>query len=404
LREAVAETLVTLDSVGNPQPSLALRWESQNSDRRWQFWLRPGVSFHDGSPLTSASVVEALSPKSENAFPWRVVRALNDSVIIEADTPIPHLPELLTQTPFAITRTSPEGTLVGTGKFKLQRNAPKLLALDATEDHWQGRAYVNSIEIAGGRPLREQWMDVGVGRADIVDVPAEVLRRAQQDHMRVLSQPGAELVAVVVNPASQQLQDVVLRQALAESIDRTALANFVFQKQGTATATLLPAELTGYRVLFPVAQNIARARELRGQRQQALSLMLVYDAEDPALQLAAERVALNARDGGINLQASPRSAQTLARADLFVRRIPVASPDPASALAAFSSALFGDSSPVGDSIESIYQRERNLLSTYRVIPLLHLPQAFAASERLKNWKLSPTGVPVIGDLWLEERK
>ena len=34
------------------QPALAVRWASENSDHRWQFWLRPGVHFHDGTPLT----------------------------------------------------------------------------------------------------------------------------------------------------------------------------------------------------------------------------------------------------------------------------------------------------------------------------------------------------------------
>ena len=35
-------------------PALASGWESDNADHRWQFRLRPGVHFHDGSPLTSA--------------------------------------------------------------------------------------------------------------------------------------------------------------------------------------------------------------------------------------------------------------------------------------------------------------------------------------------------------------
>jgi MarR-like DNA-binding transcriptional regulator SgrR of sgrS sRNA len=301
LRAAVAETLVTLDAQGNPQPALALRWESQNGDRRWQLWLRPGVNFHDGTPFTSSSVVDSLSPTAERAFPWRAVRALNDSVVFEADAPIPSLLALLSQDRFAITRTSPEGTLIGTGPFKLLRVTPATLGLDAVDDHWRGRSYANTIEITGLRPLREQWMDLGVGRADVADVPAEVLRRAQQDHMRVQVHPGAELVALVVNSNSQQLKDVVLRQAISESIDRAALANFIFQKVGEPSATLLPNSMTGYRALFPIAQNISKARELRGQRQQALSLVLVYDADDPALQLAAERVVLNARDGGINI-------------------------------------------------------------------------------------------------------
>jgi ABC-type transport system substrate-binding protein len=222
--------------------------------------------------------------------------------------------------------------------------------------------------------------------------------------MRVAVHPDAELIALTVNPASLQLQDVVLRQAVAESIDRAALVNFIYQKQGDAAATLLPAGMTGYSMLFPQARNLPRARELRGQRQTALSLVVVYDADDPALQLAAERIALNAREGGINIQALPRSNAALARADLFVGRFAISSPNAASALSDLSMQITGEPMVVGDSIESIYQREHELLSTYRVIPLLHLPRAFAASDRVRQWKLEPGGQPAPGALWLEERK
>ena len=51
----VFERLVRLDERGRPQPALALSWQSSPGGRRWQFRLRPGVKFHDGSPLTPAA-------------------------------------------------------------------------------------------------------------------------------------------------------------------------------------------------------------------------------------------------------------------------------------------------------------------------------------------------------------
>jgi peptide/nickel transport system substrate-binding protein len=404
LRAAVAETLVILDSRGAPQPSLALRWEAQNGERRWQFWIRPGVVFHDGTPLNAASVAEALAAAADRKFPWRSVRPLGDSVVFEADTPLPGLPAMLAAAKFAIARTASDGTLIGTGAYKVARVAQASQSLEAFDDHWSGRAFINTLEFTGSRSAHDQWMDLGVGRTDIVEVPPEVLRSAQQEHMRVALHPDGELIALTVNPRSQQLQDVVLRQAVAESIDRTALVNFIYQKQGDAAATLLPATMTGYSMLFPQARNLPRARELRGQRQVALSLVVVYDADDPALQLAAERIALNAREGGINIQALPRSNAALAHADLFVSRFAISSSNAASALADLSSQITGEPVVVGESIESIYQHEHELLSTYRVIPLLHLPRAFAASDRVRQWKLEPGGEPATGGLWLEERK
>src|SRR5580700_8688428 len=80
-RSLVFDSLTRFDSSGNVAPSLAVRWTSQNADHRWQFWLRPGVHFHDGSPLTPDSVQQALA-RSCTQCPWSSIRVLSDSVIL----------------------------------------------------------------------------------------------------------------------------------------------------------------------------------------------------------------------------------------------------------------------------------------------------------------------------------
>src|SRR5271156_5558535 len=46
------DTLVTLDDQGRPQAALASAWEAGSGSQRWQFTLRRGVTFSDGTPLT----------------------------------------------------------------------------------------------------------------------------------------------------------------------------------------------------------------------------------------------------------------------------------------------------------------------------------------------------------------
>ena len=50
-RRLVFDSLTRMDADGAPEPALAVRWASENNDHRWQFWLRPGVHFQDGSAL-----------------------------------------------------------------------------------------------------------------------------------------------------------------------------------------------------------------------------------------------------------------------------------------------------------------------------------------------------------------
>ena len=72
-RRLVFDSLTGVNESGALQPALAVRWKAQNGGHRWQFWLRPGVHFHDGSPLTAESVQQSLE-RSCKQCPWTSVR------------------------------------------------------------------------------------------------------------------------------------------------------------------------------------------------------------------------------------------------------------------------------------------------------------------------------------------
>ena len=68
----VHESLVGRDAQFRLEPALAVSWE-QREPKRWRFKLRPGVRFHDGSPMTADDVVfslqRALAPPSQPPRP-----------------------------------------------------------------------------------------------------------------------------------------------------------------------------------------------------------------------------------------------------------------------------------------------------------------------------------------------
>ena len=67
----VYDSLVNRDEQFRIEPALALSWQALNPTT-WRFALRPGVTFHDGSPFTADDVVfsveRALGPTSQRAF------------------------------------------------------------------------------------------------------------------------------------------------------------------------------------------------------------------------------------------------------------------------------------------------------------------------------------------------
>jgi peptide/nickel transport system substrate-binding protein len=135
----VFEGLSQVDEHGAAQPALAESWSADPQHRIWQFHLRRGVSFHDGSPLSAAIVVSLLSNTKAD---WKVTTPNSETVVIETESPSPHLPEILPLPQYSIYVRTSDGALIGTGPFKLGEFQPnKRLLLNANDEYWNGRPY-----------------------------------------------------------------------------------------------------------------------------------------------------------------------------------------------------------------------------------------------------------------------
>ncbi len=197
LAALVFERLVRLDEHGRPQPALAVSWQSSPGGRRWQFHLRPGVKFHDGSALTPAAVVAAL-PASANGW---TVGPISDGIVIRADHPLPNLLSELAAARNAIALRAAGGELSGTGPFRVTQWEPERRAvLSANEDYWDGRPFLDSIAVQMGRTPQQQILDLELGRADFVELSPGDVRRASQGGMKVWSSAPVTLLALVFDP------------------------------------------------------------------------------------------------------------------------------------------------------------------------------------------------------------
>jgi peptide/nickel transport system substrate-binding protein len=398
-RRLVFDGLTTIDADGAVLPSLAGEWESENSNHRWQFRLRPGVHFHDGTPLSSVAVVASLLESCPTNCPWTAVRAAGASVVFTGDAPMPNLPALLAADNFLIPLTissdgkTPNGA-TGTGPFQVSGFNNGVLSLVANDTSWQGRPFVDAIEIRARRSVTDQWLDLSTGRADVVEVPAEELRQARQQHLSVVASQPLELLALEISD-SGALANINLRASIALAIDRAALANVIFQKEGQVTASILPQPRSGYAFLFPTERDLNKAQQLRGGITPP-QLSLRVDGAG-AMQLAAQRIALNLREAGFNVQLNPPASQ---HADLALITLRQQGADPAAMLEAILrnqnqfSAL--DSDPL-----SQYKAERDFLDRKTLVPLLHLPLAYAISPRVRDLQLRSDGAPDLANASLE---
>jgi peptide/nickel transport system substrate-binding protein len=393
----IFETLVTTDDGGRVHPALATSWQASSGNQRWQFRLRRGVKFHDGTAFTPEIAASAL--RSANPS-WTVV-ADADSVIIESETPDPELPLKVALFCNAIVKKTPEGKLSGTGPFHITDWQPgKRLSLAADENYWGGRPFLDAIEIELGKNYHDQLIALELGRADLVEVAPEQSRRVSTDGRRVVSSASMELVALLFSRDAQSADDKLLREALAFSVDRASIRSVLLQGAGQLAGSILPTWMNGYGFVFPADADLPRARHQREQVRSALQWAVGYDASDSMARVLVERIALNAKDAGLSLR--PTTATT---ADLRLVRIPLAAADPWISLATLAAAEGLPQPKVnGGCAEDLYSAEQAALATQRLIPLFHLPATYGASTTLKNWTVRSDGSWNLADAWLGTAK
>ena len=401
-RRLVFDGLTRIGVNRSVQPALATGWEADSGYLRWEFQLRPGVHFHDGSPLTSAAVVSSLNLSCNGNCPWSTVHAVGSTVVFTSDSPMPNLPALLAGADFLISLVgSAEGAAptnnIGTGAFQVAAAGNGVLSLKASEAGWQGRPFADAVEIRANRAIRDQWLDLSLGRADVVEVPAEAIRQAQQQRLVLAMSASAELLALQVSD-NGVLSNPVLRAAIAASIDRAPIANVIFQKQAEATAGVLPQALSGYSFLFSTDRDLNKARELRGGL--TVPPLTVGADGDSVMQLAAQRIVLNLREAGFNAIAAA-SGNGL-HPDLMLRKIVLSGGSPSAVLDGVLRAT--GIAPVGADVApaSLYKAERAFLDQHLLIPLVDLPCAYALGPRVRDLVMSADGLPDLVDASLED--
>jgi peptide/nickel transport system substrate-binding protein len=322
----------------------------------------------------------------------------------------------------------PDGTFSGdpgSGPFAVATFEPgKRATLAANNNFREGRPFVDSIEITMGVSAHDRLLDLQLNKSDLAEIPPQDARSASERRVRVsISQPD-ELLALVFNTAdSAASRNPRIREAVAQSIDRAAIVNFILQKTGEPAGGLLPQWSSGTAFLFPTNADPARAKELSSQFSPAAKLLLGYDSADPLEQSVAERIVVNAKEAGISLiaQALPKSATGKPRAatealrfdaQLVRWRMPSANPaialkaallqisssaEPAEETSASAAALTDQASP-----QDVYDRQRDVLARFTIVPLVWLPQVYGLSARVRDWTVPGPGEEwPLADVWLD---
>ncbi|WP_149956675.1 ABC transporter substrate-binding protein [Zafaria cholistanensis] len=275
------ETLTRYDeAAGKIVPSLATGWE-QVSDLEWDFTLRDGVKFQDGTALTADTVVNSLRTVLEAEVPARAfnptvvsgVEAIDERTVrITTPTESPLVPYRLASVNTGVLAPAAfEGETVDpfghcTGPFTPVSEKPKQsLTLDRNEDYWGGQVQLAGAEVRFITDGATRATQVQTGEADVsLSIPVSSLSALEADeNVKVLKADSPRTATLYMNNGKAPFDDVEFRQALRAALDLNTLAGSVYEGAALpASGPFAPSEPWAIEGAQTPQQDVEAARQL----------------------------------------------------------------------------------------------------------------------------------------------
>jgi peptide/nickel transport system substrate-binding protein len=261
--ELLFDALLTRDEHLNVQPGLADRWEIPNP-LTYAFHLHPGVTFHDGRPLTSRDVKWTFDSLLEGQIRSTKSAAYRSVDHIEAPddfTVVFHLKEpnatLLWNLSEGASGIVPYGSLdeitrkpIGSGPFKfVSAEQDKEVIVERNDNYWGTKARLARVRFTVVPDTTTRALELRKGSADaaINALTSDTVVALQREpNLQIERAPGTVLSYLAFNMRDPTLQDVRVRQAVAYAIDRSPLLQYIWRGFAQPALSVLPPQSWAY--------------------------------------------------------------------------------------------------------------------------------------------------------------
>lgn len=316
--ENIYDTLVEPDADLNMRPALAESWETSPDQLVWTFRLRPGVTFHDGSPFTADDVVysyrriidEELTNVDKFSAITDVSATDEHTVRITLERPTPNLLTNLGgfKGMAIVQRTNVEdGQIathpIGTGPFSfVSQQSGDSITLRANEQYWGGAPKITGVTYRFISEPSTALSALQAGEVDWTDaVPAQrVTQLRDDDSLHLAETPSNDYWYLALNVARPPWNDVRVRQAVAYAIDRPSIVQATSYGTAQANQLAIPEGNPWFVPYDRYSRDLDKARALLQEARVAPSTMdLLVTTEYPQTVTAAQVIADNLAPLGI---------------------------------------------------------------------------------------------------------
>ncbi len=289
----IFERLIVRNSDNELAPSLAESWESID-ENTWEFKLREGVKFHDGTDFNAEAVKinleRILDPEvaSPRYFLFQMIDEITviDEYTVQIKTEYPFSPLLAHLSHTGSGMVSPAviaedyeamkagkiaGTIIndkpiGTGFFTFESWTPDdRIKLVRNEDYWGDKPHVDTVTFQVSPESATRNADLERGFVQIADPvqPIEVNSINESNFGSVFQKPSSGLSYIGFNMNKKPFDDKRVRQAITMMVNRAEIIDGIYEGFGIPAVGPLAPGIFGYDdSLEPIEYDVEKAKQL----------------------------------------------------------------------------------------------------------------------------------------------
>ncbi|MQA80167.1 MAG: hypothetical protein GEV10_17065 [Streptosporangiales bacterium] len=280
--EEIYDTLTVPSQDGETvEPSLATSWKQSKDKLSWTFTLRKGATFTNGDPVTSADVKFSIEQNQDPSAPFSFI----DSIITKMDTPADNTIVFHTKKPWSpipadmalyansivpkdyggMSAEEFAKKPIGSGPFKFESwTRGSSLKIVKNPDHWNKEVpLLDSVTFTVVPDSNTRATQLASGQIQINEYPAysSVKTLKNQPNAKVTAFPSSEVDYLGMNNSRKPFDDVNVRKAISQAIDKEAINKAVLYGHGKiAGAYLSPVTWAHNDEIEAPAYDLAAAR------------------------------------------------------------------------------------------------------------------------------------------------
>ncbi len=238
---------------------IAESWTYNEKEKTYEFALRPGITFADGSPLTAEDISFSFDQYRAAQSPFANAYKMIESVEARYDEQAKSLRIKLKEfsatfltdlTPLKIlpkTKVSAMGqdfqkSLVGTGPFEFVKQDTAEIVLKARASHVYAKPNIQNVVFKIIRDENTRYLKMLKGEVDLAqsELPLnKVSEFEKNEKFKVFKYPGLSMTYLLVNMQDPLLSKLLVRQGISQSLNRDEIIKFKLDGLGTEATSIL---------------------------------------------------------------------------------------------------------------------------------------------------------------------